>query len=164
MAEKRQKMVASGIAIPTEDRKKLAAILNQTLANLTDLKTHAKQVHWNLRGDNFLSYHKFTDKVADEADNAADLVAERCAQIGGFVYGLLSQASKASSLPAFPEENNNQEECMESLLESITYISKYCRANIEAAQDIGDVATSDMYIDITRTFDKLLWMITASIV
>jgi len=164
METKKQKMVPTALDMATENRKKLAAILNQTLADMSDLKSHAKQAHWNLRGENFVSYHKLADKVADEADAAADSVAERCAQIGGYVYGLLSHAAKNTTVPAFPEDVNDEEDCMDALLESVSHICGTCRKNIAATQDLGDYATSDMYIDITRAFDKLAWMLNASLV
>ena len=164
MADKKQKMVPTAIDMPVDSRKKLAAILNQTLADLTDLKAQAKQAHWNIRGENFISYHKLLDKVAEEADGGADTVAERCAQIGGYVYGLLSHAAKNTSVPAFPEDINEQEDCMDAILESISHICSTCRANIVETQNLNDYATSDMYIDLTRAFDKLAWMFNASLV
>lgn len=164
MENKKQKMVPTSLDMAAENRKKLAVILNQTLADLTDLKSHAKQAHWNLRGENFISYHKLADKVAEEADAAADSVAERCAQIGGYVYGLLSHAAKSTAVPAFPEDVNDEEDCMDSLLESVAYICESSRANIMATQNLDDHATSDIYIDITRAFDKLAWMLNASLV
>lgn len=165
MADKKQKMVPSALSdMQAEKRKKLAAVLNQTLADLSDLKSHAKQAHWNLRGPNFISYHRLADKVANEADGFADTVAERCIQLGGYVYGLTSHAAKASMLPKFPEEITDEDDCMDALLASVSSVCKSCRAAIEETQDLGDYATSDMYIDITRAFDKIAWMLNASLV
>lgn len=165
MAERRQKMVPSALSdIQAEKRKKLSVILNQTLADLSDLKSHAKQAHWNLRGPNFVSYHKLADKVADGADGLVDTVAERCIQLGGYVYGLTSHAAKNSGLPKFPEEINDEDECMEALLDSVSYVCNSSRANIGVTQELEDLATSDMYIDIVRVFDKLAWMLNASLV
>ncbi len=163
MADKKQKMVPAAIDMPTESRKKLAAILNQTLADVSDLKSHAKQVHWNLRGENFVLHHKLADKVAEEADAAADLVAERCAQLGGYVYGLLSHAAKHTSVPVFPEDVIDEEECLESLLGSVSHVCSSCRENIEESEVLGDYVTSDIYIDITRSLDKLAWTLKASL-
>lgn len=162
METKKQKMVPTAIDMPTPSRTKLAEILNQTLADLTDLKTHAKQAHWNVRGTMFVTYHKLFDKVAEEADGSADLVAERCAQIGGFVNGLLSDAAKNTSLKAFPAGITDDDDCLEAVLESVSQICESCRKNIDETEELGDYATSDMYIDITRAFDKLAWMLNAS--
>jgi|APGre2960657423_1045063.scaffolds.fasta_scaffold00965_2 starvation-inducible DNA-binding protein len=165
MADKKQKMVHSALSdIQAENRKKLAVILNQTLADLSDLKSHAKQAHWNLRGPNFISYHKLADKIAEAAGSFADTTAERCIQLGGYVYGLTSHVVKASDLPAFPEDINDEDDCMEAVLASVSHVCASSRAMIEETQDLGDYATSDMYIDITRAFDKFAWMLNASIV
>ena len=163
MEAKKQKMVPTAVDMPATKRVKLAEMLNQTLADVSDLKSHAKQAHWNLRGENFVSYHKLADKVAEEADATADLVAERCVQLGGYIYGLLSHAAKSTSLPLFPESATDEEECMEALLESVAHVCSSCRKNIEEAEIAGDYVTSDIYIDITRAFDKLAWMLKASL-
>lgn len=156
------KLVPTAVEIPTAKRSIVIDMLNQTLADLTDLKTHAKQAHWNVQGENFFSYHKLFDKVAEAADGFADDVAERCAQIGGFVNGRLSDAAKSTSLTPFPDGITQDHKCLEALLESLSTATESCRKNIESAQEAGDYATSDMYIDITRGFDKLLWMLNAS--
>lgn len=155
-------MVSSAIEMKPAYRENLVSMLNQTLADLTDLKTHAKQAHWNVRGENFVSYHKLFDKVAGEVDGFIDVVAERCAQIGGFVHGRLSDAAKNSSVPAFPDDITKDHQCLSAVLASVSYMAKSCRDGIEYAEDNGDYATSDMYIDITRALDKLLWMLHAS--
>jgi starvation-inducible DNA-binding protein len=162
METKKPKLVPSAIEMPSAKRNNLVIMLNQTLADLTDLKTHAKQAHWNVQGENFTTYHKLFDKVAEEADGFADMVAERCAQIGGFVNGRLSDAAKSTTLPAFPDGITQDHKCLEAVLNSLSHVTEQCRRNIEDAQDNGDYATSDMFIDITRGFDKLLWMTNAS--
>jgi starvation-inducible DNA-binding protein len=162
METKKQKMVPTAVEIPVAKRTKLAEILNQTLADMADLKTHAKQAHWNIQGSQFVVYHKLFDKVAEEADSSADLVAERCSQLGGFVNGLLLDAAKNTSLKAFPEKITADIDCLEAVLDSVSQVCASCRGNIEEAEFLGDYVTSDIYIDITRAFDKLLWMLKAS--
>lgn len=162
MESKKPKLVPTAVDMPSSKRSVVVDMLNKTLADLTDLKTHAKQAHWNVQGENFFSYHKLFDKVAEEADGFADDVAERCAQIGGFVNGRLSDAASATSLSPFPDGITQDHKCLEALLESLSTATEICRKNIESAQEAGDYATSDMYIDITRGFDKLLWMLNAS--
>jgi len=162
MKPERPKLVTSAIEMKSTHRENLVLILNQTLADLTDLKTHAKQAHWNVQGENFVTYHKLFDKIANEVDGFIDIVAERCAQIGGYVNGRLSDASKNSTLPKFPDGIVKDRQCLEAVLSSVSYMAKSCRDGIEYAEDNGDYATSDMYIDITRALDKLLWMLNAS--
>ena len=39
--------------------------------------------HWNVRGPDFFQLHELFDRVAEEADGHADLIAERAGQLGG---------------------------------------------------------------------------------
>ena len=52
------------IDIPKEIREKVIAILNQRLADAVDLKSQAKQAHWNVKGPNFIALHELFDQVA----------------------------------------------------------------------------------------------------
>jgi starvation-inducible DNA-binding protein len=40
-------------SVPSGSRGKVAALLNQELANLGDLYSQTKQAHWNVRGKKF---------------------------------------------------------------------------------------------------------------
>ena len=49
-------------SLPAETRAQVAAILNQSLADLSDLYSQTKQAHWNVRGRLFYSLHKLFDE------------------------------------------------------------------------------------------------------
>lgn len=51
------RMTQTKNAIPAKTRRQMAELLNARLADATDLYTHAKHVHWNIRGERFLSPH-----------------------------------------------------------------------------------------------------------
>lgn len=49
------------IDIAKGKREKLVEILNQSLADAMDLKSQAKQAHWNVKGGNFIALHELFD-------------------------------------------------------------------------------------------------------
>ena len=60
-----------------EVREKATALLNQHLADASDLHSQTKRAHWNVKGMHFFQLHELFDTLADEVEEYADLIAER---------------------------------------------------------------------------------------
>ena len=58
-------------------RQSAIEMLNELLADAIDLQLQAKQAHWNIKGPNFVGLHELFDRVAAQAGEYADLIAER---------------------------------------------------------------------------------------
>ena len=65
------------IDISSEKRQKIIELLNARLADASDLKSQAKQAHWNVKGMNFIALHELFDQTATEVEAHIDLIAER---------------------------------------------------------------------------------------
>src|SRR5688500_6053603 len=85
-------------------RGKLVTLLNQRLADATDLKSQAKQPHWNVKAMNFISLHELFDRVSTELDTHVDDIAERITTLGGTAMGTVRLAAANSSLNEYPHE------------------------------------------------------------
>ena len=64
-------------------RRSVVEMLNEHLADAIDLHLQAKQAHWNIKGPNFVGLHELFDRIAAQADEYADLIAERAVALGG---------------------------------------------------------------------------------
>jgi starvation-inducible DNA-binding protein len=51
-------------------REKIIELLNQSLADAMDLKSQAKQAHWNVKGPSFIALHELFDQVATEVEGS----------------------------------------------------------------------------------------------
>ena len=83
-------------------REQAVALLNKHLAAAIDLQGQLKQAHWNVRGPTFIAVHELFDKVAGDAADYADLLAERAAALGGVAEGTIQVASANSFLVPYP--------------------------------------------------------------
>src|SRR5688572_21945739 len=92
------------IDIPQDKREKLIVILNQRLADASDLKSQAKQAHWNVKGPSFIALHELFDEVATKLDTHVDDIAERITELGGTAMGTVRLAAQNSSLSEYPHE------------------------------------------------------------
>src|SRR5256885_15569087 len=89
------------ISIPEGNRQKLVALLNARLADALDLQSQAKFAHWNVKGKDFYQVHLLFDTIAEHAEEAIDLIAERVTGLGGKAFGTIRQAAGASTLEEY---------------------------------------------------------------
>jgi starvation-inducible DNA-binding protein len=92
------------IDIPTDARKQIVVLINQTLAATSDLKSQVKQAHWNVKGSDFYQLHELFDEIAGEIEEYVDMFAERITALGGYAMGTVRMAAENSILPEYPTE------------------------------------------------------------
>jgi starvation-inducible DNA-binding protein len=136
-------------------------ILNARLADTVDLKTQAKQAHWNVKGPEFFQLHELFDSVATHFDEQADLIAERITALGGTALGTARVAAATSAIPEYDLDAVGGLDHVVALSERLAKAANQFRADIDRTDDLGDKATSDLFTQITREADKNLWFLEA---
>ena len=142
-------------------REEIIGILNQRLADASDLKSQAKQAHWNVKGMNFIALHELFDRVASELDPHVDDIAERITTLGGVALGTVRVAAQNSSLSEYPLEISDGAAHVDALSNALADFGKKVRADIDATDELGDKDTADLFTGISRSIDKLLWFVEA---
>jgi len=149
------------IDIEKGTREQIIGILNQRLADASDLKSQAKQAHWNVKGMNFIALHELFDQVASELDPHVDDIAERITTLGGVALGTVRVAAQNSSLSEYPLEITDGAAHVDALSNALADFGKKVRADIDATANLGDADTADLLTGISRSIDKLLWFVEA---
>jgi starvation-inducible DNA-binding protein len=147
--------------IGKETREKVIGLLNQSLADALDLKSQAKQAHWNVKGPSFIALHELFDQVATEMDTHVDDLAERVTTLGGVAMGTVRLAAQRSSLSEYPHEISDGAAHVDALSTAMSEFGRKVRSNIDATDELGDKDTADIYTGISRAVDKLLWFVEA---
>lgn len=161
MATATQQTFHTSIDIPERQRQQVIAILNQRLADAIDLKTQAKQAHWNVKGPHFFQLHELFDSIATHADEAADLLAERATALGGAANGTARQLAAASSLREYDIAAVTGPEHVRALADRLASLAAALRAAIDETDGLGDKSTADVFTEISRQADKDLWFLEA---
>lgn len=151
----------SKIDISKGKREKLVAILNQRLADAVDLKSQAKQAHWNVKGPNFIALHELFDRVATELDTYVDDIAERITTLGGTAMGTVRLSAERSSLAEYPLEIADGAAHVDALSTALADFGKKIRKDIDKTDELGDADTADLFTGMSRGVDKLLWFVEA---
>lgn len=146
-----------------ESRSKVIEILNSRLADASDLKSQAKFAHWNVKGMSFFQLHELFDQIATAVEGHIDLIAERATALGGTALGTARLAAQHSSLPEYPLEITEGRDHVDALSGVMADFGKKIRQNIDDTEDLGDKDTADLFTEISREIDKLLWFVEAHI-
>jgi len=144
-----------------QTRRSMIELLNQELADVLDLGLQAKQAHWNVKGPHFIGLHELFDKVAEELEEFTDGIAERAVELGGAALGTIQIVSKHSRLTAYPLDLASGGGHVTALSSALANFGATARAAIDTAGKAGDADTADLFTEVSRGVDKLLWMIEA---
>jgi len=145
--------------LDAESREKIVSLLNQHLADTFDLYSQTKQAHWNVKGPHFFSLHELFDKLAVLLVDDIDTIAERATALGGTARGTARQSAAASRLPESPPDATTGTQHVEALAVRYAALAATCRSAIDAAGQLGDADTADLFTEISRGLDKSLWFL-----
>ena len=139
----------------------MISLLNQQLADIIDLGLEIKQAHWNVKGPHFIGLHELFDRAAEQLEEFTDEIAERAVELGGFALGTIQAVSKNSRLTAYPLDLASGHGHVAALSDAFARFGATTRAAIDMAGKAGDADTADLFTEVSRGVDKLLWMVEA---
>ena len=162
MATKTAQMFETRNDIDEATREKLITLLNARLADTFDLYSQLKQAHWSVRGSDFIQLHELYDTVAESVLEFVDEIAERAAERGGLATGTVRMAAEASSLDEYPLDAIAGEDTVRVIADRLATYGAAVREAIEVTDsELGDIDTSDLFTEISRSIDKHLWFVEA---
>jgi len=152
---------ATSIDLSEDTREQMNSLLNQHLANLSDLHSQIKQAHWNVKGMQFIALHELFDELAAEILEYVDMVAERVTALGGYAMGTSRMAAANSQLEEYPIDATEGAAAVQALVDRYAALAAKVRAAIDTSDEAGDMATSDLFTEVQRGLDKRLWFLEA---
>jgi len=142
-------------------RVKVIELCNQRLADAVDLQTQCKQVHWNVKGPDFIALHEFFDRVNTGVEEYVDLIAERAVQLGGVAEGTARSIVARSCLSEYAPRGTDARDHVDALSGALATFGKLAREAIARSAALGDADTTDIFTEISRGTDKWLWFVEA---
>ena len=147
--------------LPEHTRSQVIEVLSGRLVDVNDLYFQAKTAHWNVKGPNFIALHKLFDKLAACAAEWSDLIAERIVQLGGTAEGTVQVVAERTSLEEFPTSLVEEHDHIHAVAGALARFGELVRDGIEKTEELEDMGTSDLLIDVVRGVDKNLWFVEA---
>lgn len=147
------------IDISAANRKKVAQILNEILAEEFVLYVRTLNYHWNITSHHFPEYHKFLQTQYEELFEFCDTVAERVRAMDEKALGSMAEFIKHSELK---EKNGslNYLQMFEHLLEGHEAVIRTIRvAQQEIMEKFKDAGSNNMLLNMLEKQEKMAWMI-----
>lgn len=157
------KMLETHNDLAAETREEMITLLNQELADMSDLYSQTKQAHWNVKGEQFIALHKLFDEFAEALEGYIDEIAERAVQLGGTAKGTNRMSAANSRLEEYPTETMGSMGHVEALIERYAMVAASTRAAMATAEEQEDMGTVDLFSEISLGMDKWLWFLEAHV-
>ena len=147
-----------------EIKTEICAILLPLVYDATELKSHVKLAHWNLRDPDFISIHRLLDEVAATIEKGIDMIAERARQLGAAMDVTPSKVGMETTLKPFPRGLVNRTSACNGLLSSLSDAVDSLHNAIEKCADSGDAISADLLTKVSGELEIYLWLIESHMV
>jgi len=145
---------SEALRIPEDKAEEIVEALQTDLASMYVLYHQLKKHHWAVEGAEFLGIHEFLGDAAEDAEEAADELAERIQAIGGVPVS--SGAALEARAPVEPEGQDvydirtslaNDMEMYGDIIESL-------REHVNLVNTLGDYTTEEHLMDILEETEE----------
>ena len=125
------------------------------------LKLH--DLHWNVKGMQFVEVHKYTERLYEDFTEKFDEVAERMIMSGVKPISTIDAYLKATEVKELGKEEYRDREVLDIVLEDLKALrskAKELRAEFDAEGLVGETNLLDGHVDF---YDKEIWFLEAMV-
>lgn len=143
---------------------KTKEVLNQAVADLSQMMTVVRQTHWYMRGQGFMKLHPLMDDFMDDLDEERDVISERLIAIDGAPYATLKEwADNTKISDEKGRWDRTMTERMEILVKNYRYLADLFEKGIEVSDEEGDNGSNDIFTGFKTDIEKRIWMLQAEL-
>jgi starvation-inducible DNA-binding protein len=141
-------------------KKKLLNLLNKDLANLHIFWVKLHNYHWHVVGHEFFTLHEKTESYYTYVGKLFDDVAERILQLGGKPFASAKEYLDEATIEESEKKHFSAEDVLTGARAGFETLKESGKAIVEAAEELDDVATANLYEDHVQEVGKYIWMLT----
>ena len=128
---------------------KTKEVLNQLVADLSQMSMVIHQTHWYMRGPGFLTLHPMMDDFMDDVNDQLDEISERLITLDGSPYSTLREMADQTKIP---DEVGRWDRTMEErLAKEIMDAANNTGASVKKREDTHKMAEAN------RAFAHYRW-------
>jgi DNA-binding ferritin-like protein len=135
---------SEALRIDEEKASQIIDALNTDLASTYVLYHQLKKHHWNVEGAEFRDLHVFLGEAAENAEEAADELAERAQALGGTPVAGLSAMQEHANVEAEDDDVYQIRDSLEADLAMYGDMIETMRDHVELAENLGDHGTAHL--------------------
>lgn len=125
------------------------------------LYTQFHNYHWNVKGLQFFTIHKYTEEAYKEMSELFDDTAERVLQLGGKPITCPKSLIETAKVEHLKEDSFTPKDVVNGMIKSYEYLLKSFRKLREVADEKDDSTTVSFAEDHIAEIEKKLWMLNA---
>lgn len=139
-------------------------VLNQLVADLSQMAMVIHQAHWYMRGTNFLKFHPLMDEYMDDINAQLDVISERLITLDGAPYSTLKEMIEHTAIKDEPGTySKTMQERLEILVVGYRYLADLYQKGIEIAGKEDDYSTQDIFIGFKTDIEKKIWLLQSEL-
>jgi len=142
------------------DTVKIVNNLNTLLANYQIHYQKLRNFHWNVKGGDFFDMHEKFEELYTSAMENIDEIAERIKVYGETPLSTLKEYLDTSEIQEVGTDLSSDKMVAE-VLKDMETLDSFMIDAVEAASEIGDVASVDLLNSMIKTIEKEHWMLTS---
>ena len=133
--------------------------VNLQVANFTVLYEKLHHYHWFLKGHHFFTLHVKFEELYNEVTEHLDAIAERLLIIGEKPLSTLKQCLETASITEAATSEQTEQEMVQAVIDDFSKIISEMKEAIKLAEEVNDHVTADMFIGISESLGKHVWML-----
>ena len=134
----------NALRLDDEKAEQIVEALNDDLADTFVLYHQLRKHHWNVEGAEFRDLHIFLGEAAENAEEAADQLAERLQAIGGAPVSSMPNLSERAGVDHEDGDVYSIRASLKNDLEIYGDVIESLREHVELATELGDHATAEI--------------------
>ncbi len=138
----------------------LEQVMNQQLANWNVLYTKLHRFHWYVKGPHFFTLHAKFEELYEEAAGTMDELAERLLITDGKPVSTLKEYLQFATIEE-TSEVLTAEEMVQNVVNDFSQLISELKEGKNAADQVDDEVTSDMFTELIEKLSKHNWMLTS---
>ncbi|CAJ1003726.1 Dps family protein [Brevibacillus aydinogluensis] len=138
----------------------LTDVLNKQVANWSVLYIKLHHYHWYVTGPHFYTLHQKFEELYNEAAGYVDELAERLLAIGGQPVSTMKACLEQSTLREVAG-GETAEQMVQAVVADFRQLIRELEEGMSIAEQANDQATSDMFLEISTSLQKHVWMLQA---
>jgi starvation-inducible DNA-binding protein len=148
------------LGFDAEETKEVVEGLNILLANLHVHYQKLRNYHWNVTGGDFFDLHELFETEYNEVKIEIDEIAERIRVFGKTPISTLKEYLEVSEIKETGTDLTASDMVSE-VLKDFEMLLSFMVDALDAAGEIGDVATEDLMTGYIKRTEKMHWMLTS---
>jgi len=148
------------LGLDKQEVNKLAADLNELLANFQVYYQNLRGLHWNIKGKSFFELHVKFEELYTDAQEKVDLIAERILTLEGVPLHTFEAYQSLASIP-IGKNISEDVEAVELVVKSLDKLIEIERIVLEKSDEANDEGTNSLMSDFISEQEKTVWMMKA---